>query len=59
MQLGWITIFECLVWWAQALCHVATTLRTDHACKKPLAQQTEQGFDQSHQRPQMLYELGT
>jgi hypothetical protein len=59
MQLRWIKIFECLVSRAHALCHAATTLRTDHIWDKPLAQQTEQGPDPSHQRPQMLYELNT
>jgi hypothetical protein len=59
LQLRWIKVFECLVRRAQALCHVTTTLRTYHTWKKPLARQTEQGFDLSHQKSRMLYELGT
>jgi hypothetical protein len=59
MQLGWIKVFKCLVRRAQALCHAAKTLSIDHAWENPLAQQTEQGFDLSQQRPRMLYELGT
>jgi hypothetical protein len=59
MQLERIKVLKCLVRRAQALCHVATTLRTNHAWEKPLARQTEQGFDTSHQRPLMFYELGT
>jgi hypothetical protein len=59
MQLGWIKIFECLVRRAQDLCHAATTLRTDHIGEKPLARQTEQGFDPSRQKPRMLYDHGT
>jgi hypothetical protein len=59
MQLGRMNAFDCLVRQAQALCHVAMTLRTDHTWEKPLARQTEQGFDPSRQRPQMLYDLGT
>jgi hypothetical protein len=35
------------------------TLRTDQAREKPLAPQTEQGFDPSRQRPRMLYEMPT
>jgi hypothetical protein len=58
MQLSQIKIFECLVRRDQTLCHAATTLRIDHIWEKTLAQQTEQGPDLSHQRPQMLYELG-
>jgi hypothetical protein len=34
-------------------------LRMDHTWEKPLARQTEQGYDLDHQRLRMLYELGT
>jgi hypothetical protein len=44
---------------AKALCHVTMALRTDDTWDKSLAQQTEQGPTLSHQRLQMLYELGT
>jgi hypothetical protein len=54
MQLERIKVFECLVRQAQALRHEVMTLRIGHT----LVQQTEQGFNQNHQRPQMLYELG-
>jgi hypothetical protein len=59
MQLDRIKVFECLVKRARVLCHAAMTLRTGHAWEKPLAQQTEQGFDLSRQRPRMRYELST
>jgi hypothetical protein len=59
MQLRWIKVLHCLVRQAQALCHAATIIRTYHSWEKPLAQQTKHGFDLSHQRPRMLYELGT
>jgi hypothetical protein len=59
MQLRQIKVFKCLVRRAQALCHVTTTLGTDDIREKPLARQTEQGFDPSRRRPWMLYELDT
>jgi hypothetical protein len=49
-----------IVWSGEfRLCHAAMTLRTDHIWEKPLARQIEQGLDLSHQKPQILYELGT
>jgi hypothetical protein len=58
LQLRRIKIFECLVRRAKALCHTTMTLRNDHTWETSLAQQTEHGPDPSHQRLQMLYELG-
>jgi hypothetical protein len=51
IQLKWIKVFEYLVRRAQALCHMAMTLRIDHVWEKPLARQTEQDFDPSRRRP--------
>jgi hypothetical protein len=57
LQLGQIKVFECLVRWANALCHTTMALRTNHTWEKYLAQQIEQGLDLSHQKLRMLYEL--
>jgi hypothetical protein len=35
------------------------TKKTGHTWENPLAQQTEQAFDPSRERPRMLYELST